>query len=146
LNRYNPESVHKRVDYIRFNYKNKDFPNNFENFVYPIVLYDRSGIITDANKAFRFLTRITQDDILNGAVNIFYHLSANQKGLSETARNAYDGKEIVYIGSGCLIQISDDNPNRYELSSHPNAIFFPMEQGVGNVKLVGMLLDENKTD
>jgi len=52
------------------------------------------------------------------------------------ARNAYNGMENVFIDSGCIIKTNYDDPNKYELSRFPNAIFFPMTRGIGDVKLV----------
>ena len=144
MENYDPESVHNRVGYIQYIYKNKNLPNNFENFMLPIVLYGRDGIIADANKMFRTLTRITQDDIHTGAAIIFESLNKNNTGIEETARNAFDGKEHVYIGEKHLIETDNDNPEKLELSDYVNAIFFPMIHDNEGICVAGILLDRDK--
>ena len=146
MNKYNPDSVHKRVDYIQYIYKNKDYPNNFEYFILPIAIYDRTGIIAGANKKFRNLVRITEDNIQNGTVNIFDCLDDKQTRLVETVHNTFDGGERIYKGVGSLIKTEEENPGIYELSCYPNAIFFPIARDRDGISLAGILLDENKTD
>jgi hypothetical protein len=146
MGKYDAERVHKRVDYIQYIYKNKDYPNNFEDFILPIAVYSRNGTIAGVNKIFRKLTKITEDDLQLEKANIFSLLNEKETGLAEAAHNAFDGKEKVYKGAGSLIQTTEDNPGKYELSRYPNAIFFPMSRDKEGYKLVGVLLDDNKTN
>ena len=145
MDKYNPESVHKRVDYVQYIYKNIIYPAAFENFIYPIAVYDLEGTIAAANRAFRKLVGIEADDVQNSAVNLFDHLDEKNAGLVAVVRNAFDNKESVYEGTGCLIK-AEGKPAMYELSRYPNAMAFPVVRDGAGVLLAGILLDEKKSD
>ena len=146
MDKYNSDSVHKRVDYVQYIYKNKIYPTNFEYFYFPIAVYDRDGIIAAANRKFRDLTEIMEADIAQKKTSIFDYLDDENSGLAEAARNAFDGKENVYIGEKRLIHAEADTPEDYLLSKYPNAIFFSIARDRDGVTLAGILLDENKND
>jgi PAS domain-containing protein len=92
LYKYRQERIHTRMGYVQYIYKNRDTYSAFEDFSFPIVLYDRKGIIAAANKRFRDFTEIKEDDIRPGKINIFDYLDDENAGLLETAHNAFDGK------------------------------------------------------
>ena len=146
MDKYNPYSVHRRVDYVQYIYKNKIYPNHFEDFYFPIAVYDRNGIIAEANRKFRNLAKITENEIRDKKANIFDYINASDTGLAEAAHNAFDGNENVYIGDKRLIRAEAGTPEEYLLSKYPNAIFFPIARDRNGVTLAGILLDENKTD
>lgn len=129
MDKYSPDSVHKRVDYVQHIYSN--YPENFENFTLPIAAYDRGGVIAGANRIFRSLT--------GSPGNLYGCL--DDPALADAARAAFDGGEHVYRGAGRLLRTSAGKAAQYQLGQYPNAIFFPMAQG-----LAGILLDENKPD
>jgi len=116
----------------------------FENFTYPISVYDESGKITDANNIFRKLAGINEDDINSGAVNLFELLNGNTK-LADAAHHAFDGKEEV-CRNMCPILHTKSAIADYQITLFPNAIFFPMTCDHEHVLLAGVLLDENKSD
>ena len=146
MDRYNAESVHKRVDYVQYIYKNTNlFPTNFESFVYPIAVYDRNGIIVRANRLFRRLADISADDIQHEKANIFDCLNNDNVVLMEAAHNAFDGNEKVYQNIDCALYTKSITAEK-QLSNFPNAIFFPMYFDREGVRLSAVLLDENKTD
>ena len=146
MNKYHPERIHKRVDYVQYIYKHRDTYSAFESFMFPIVIYDRNGTISAANKMFRDFTEIKQDDIQFEKTNIFDYLNDRNAGLLEVAHNAFDGKENVYTGDKRLILAEAGTPEEYLLSKYPNAIFFPIARDGDGISLAGILLDENKTD
>ena len=146
MNKYHPDRVHKRVDYAQYIYKMRDTYSAFESFIFPIVIYSRDGTIAAANKDFRYLTEIKEDDIQLKKVNIFDYLDDTNAGLIEAARNAFDGKENVYIYDRRLIHAEADSPEDYVSSKYPNAIFFPIARDEVGICLVGILLDKNTTD
>ena len=146
VDRYRPDRVHKRVDYIQFIYKNTIYPEALENFLLPIAIFGRDGTVAVANDMFRKLAGITKGDIEKGEVNIFTCLEEKHAGLSEAAYIAFDGKENVYKGCGSLIHTKGGKVEEYQLNRHPNAIFFPMARDEGGISLAGILLDESKTD
>jgi len=72
LDCYSAEKVHARVDYARYIYRNvAKHPIAFENFNFPIAVYEQNGKIAGANWVFRYLTGIEPDDIHSGRANIF---------------------------------------------------------------------------
>jgi len=135
------------VGYVQYIYKNTDlYPTNFENFSFPIVIYDRDGIITAANWHFRGIAGITSDDIKNGTVNVFDRLNDKNAGLVEAAHNAFDGRERVYEGKDRLLHAEPGTSAYLQLEDYPNAIFFPMSRDRDGINLAGILLDKNKTE
>ena len=142
MDQYNPERVHTRVAYIQYIYKNEIYPEAFDNFVLPIAVYGRSGIIAKANDTFRKLTGIRSDDIQNGAVNIFACLDDKNTVLTEAAHNAFDGKEKVCEGIGRAIRAKQGSVEYLQLEDYPNAIFFPIARDCDGITLAGVLLDE----
>ena len=147
MNKYNPDSVHKRVGYVQYIYQNTDlYPTNFEVFSFPIVVYDRNGIITAANKCFRELAGVMSDDILGGAVNIFDCFDDHNAEFVEAAHNAFDGKERVYEGTDRLLHAEPGTSVYLQLEDYPNAIFFPIARDHEGISLAGVLLDKNKTE
>ena len=145
VDRYNPDSVHKRVDYVQYIYKNSMHPNNFENLSFPIAAYDHAGKITGANSMFREIAGITEDDIEIEKANIFDCLNDKNAVLIEAAHNAFDGEEKVYENISPALHTKGDIAG-YKISLFPNAIFFPMTLDRAGVKLAGILLDKNKAD
>ena len=146
MDQYNPERVHTRVGYIQYIYKNEIYPEAFDNFVLPLAVYGRNGIITQANDTFRKLAGLRSDDIRNGAVNIFERLDDKNTVLTEAAHSAFDGKEKVCEGIGRAIRAKPESVEYLQLENYPNAIFFPIARDGGGISLAGVLLDENKTD
>ena len=146
MDKYNQDSVHRRVDYVQYIYKNKVYPNHFEDFYFPIAVYDRDGIIAEANRKFCNLAKMTENEIRDKKANIFDCLNENDAELAEATHNAFDGKENVYKGKNRLIRAEADTPEDYLSSKYPNAIFFPIARDGDGVSLAGVLLDENKTD
>ena len=146
MDKYRPERVHKRVDYVQYIYKHRDTYSAFESFMFPIIVYDRDGIVAAANSMFREFTEIKEDDIKLNKINIFDYLDDRNAGLMEAAHNIFDGKENVYKGTNRLIRAEADTPEAYLSSKYPNAIFFPMTYDRDGITLAGILLDENKTD
>ena len=146
MDKYNPERVHTRVGYIQYIYKNEIYPEAFENFVLPLAVYDRGGIIAQANDTFRKLAGLRSDDIQNGAVNIFERLDDKNTVLIEAAHNVFDGKEKVCEGIGRAIRAKPGSVEYLQLEDYPNAIFFPIARDRDGISLAGILLDENKTD
>jgi len=145
LNKYHPERIHKRVDYVQHLYWDNELYSLFEGFIYAIAVYGRDGIIEAANRKFRDFTKIRGDEIQLKKINIFDYIDDTNVGLVEAAHNAFDGKESVYIGDKRLINAKADSPEDYLLSQFPNAIFFPMAHDRDGISLVGILLDRIKS-
>ena len=151
MNKYDPERVYKRVDYVRYIYRLRNEYSAFESFMFPIVIYSRDGTIAAANSMFRDLTIITETDIQLGKINIFDYLDNSNAGLFKAAQNAFDENENVYInekrrGAQRLLHAEAGSPEDYLLSKYPNAIFFPVFREGDVISLAGMLLDENKVN
>ena len=147
MNKYNPDSVHKRVGYVQYMYNNTDlFPTNFESLSFPIAVYNRDGIITAANKYFREVAGILSDDIKNGIVNIFDCLDDKNAEFVEAVHNAFDGKERVYEGKDRLLCAEPGTSVYLQLEDYPNALLFPIARDREGISLAGVLLDKNKTD
>ena len=146
MGKYQADKVHTRVDYVRYIYKNTDlFPNNFENFQFPVAVYSRDGEIAEANKYFRDIAGIASGDIRHEKVNIFDCLNKKSAGLIEAARNAFGGGESVYEGMRPLC--AEPGTPAYKLIAKlPNAIFFPMACDCEKVTLAAILLDSKETD
>ena len=144
MDQYLPERVHTRVEYVHQTYMCRDTYKVFENFTYPISVYDESGKITEANDIFRKLAGVNEDEIHSGKVNLFDLLNGNTK-LADAAHQAFDGKEEV-CQNMCPILHTKDVIADYQITLFPNAIFFPMTCDHEHVLLAGMLLDENKKD
>jgi len=135
------------VGYVQYIYHNTDrHPNNFENFTFPIVVYDRNGIITAANQDFRDISGVVPDDIHNGTVNIFDHLNDKNAGFVETAQNVFDGKERAYEGTDLLLRAEPGTTRYLQLEDYPNALLFPIARDRDGISLAGILLDKNKTE
>jgi len=143
LNKYNADSVHKRVDYVQYTYKYER--SCFDGLAFPIAVYDRDGIIAGANKIFREISGITEDDIRLGKVNFFDCLNDKNAVFIEAAHNAFSGGEKVYQNISPALHTNGDIAD-YQITLFPNAIFFPMTYDRDGVKFAGVLLDENKVD
>ena len=142
MDRYTPERVHRRVDYIQYIYWN--FPDNFESFTYPLAVYNRDGTVTDANELFRELLAAKPDKVQSGTINLFEHLSEKNAGLVQTARNTFDGSERTYEGTDRLLCAAPETPAYFLSGRFSNAIFFPIARDGDGVSLAGILLDEHK--
>ena len=146
MNKYSPDRVHRRVDYIQYTYSNTQIhPRAFEISSFPVAVYDHDGKIAGANKIFRDVAGITEEDILNRKANIFDCINETNTILIEAAHGAFDGEEKVYLSispalntNGCIAD--------YQITLYPNAIFFPMSYDGDGVRLAGVLLDEETTD
>ena len=146
MDKYNPENVHKRVDYVQYIYKNTAlYPNNFENFTYPIAVYNRDGIIAGANKFFRKLAGITMDDIRRKKANIFDCLNDKNTGLLEAAHEVFDSREKIYRDFDHVLHTRSAIAD-YQIADYPNAIFFPMSFDRDGVRLGGILLDNEEPE
>jgi len=143
LNKYFPDIIHRRVDYAQYTFRLA--PQAFDGLKFPIAVYGKDGIITGANKYFREVARITQDNIQNRTANLFNLLNNENALLTEAAHNAFDGKEKVYQGIGRALCSEPGTIEYLRLEDYPNAIFFPMAIECGGVTLAGILLDDNKT-
>lgn len=146
LYKYRPERIHKRMGYVQYAYKNRDTYSAFEDCTFPIALYNRDGIIAAVNKRFYDFTGVKDIDIQHGKINIFELFDNENAGLLEAARNAFDGKEIVYRSGKRILRAEPDTPEDRLLKKHPNAMFYPMTRDNNGIKLVGILLDDNRTD
>ena len=146
MDKYRPERIHTRIDYVQYIYKLRDEYSAFESFMFPIVIYNRDGTIAAANSMFRDFTGIKEDDIKFKKINIYDYLDETNAGLVEAARNAFDGKDFVYIGDKRLIHAETNTPEDYLLNKYPNAIFFPIARDEDGISLAGILLDTDKTD
>ena len=147
MSKYNADSVHKRVDYARYIYKNTDiYPTAFESLSYPIAAYGRDGVIVGANRYFREVARITAKEIQNGSVSFFDCLIENNAMLLEAAHNAFDGEEKVYEDIGPALRAEPGTAVYLQLADFPNAIFFPMAYDREGVKLAAVLLDSKEKE
>ena len=144
MDRYTPERVHRRVDYIQYIYWN--CPDNFESFTYPLAVYNRDGTVTDANKLFRELVSAEPSEVASGTISLFDRLNERNAGLAETARNTFDGNERAYEGADRLLCAAPETAAYHLLNRFPNAIFFPVARDKNGIRLAGILLDENKPD
>jgi len=132
------------VDYVQFIYTNADkHPDIFETLPLPIAAYGRDGVVAGANRIFRELVDITEDDIRLGKVNIHDCLNDNDAALTEAAHNAFDGSEKVYQNVGRALHTKSNFTDGL-LSKFPNAIFFPMTFDREGVKLGAVLLDHKE--
>ena len=147
MNRYNADSVHRRVDYTRYIYRNTDiYPTAFESLSYPIAAYGRDGIIAGANKYFRDVAGITADEVQNGSVNFFDCLIENNALLLEAAHNAFNGEEKLYEDIGPALHAEPGTAVYLQLADFPNAIFFPMAYDREGVRLAAVLLDSKEKE
>ena len=146
LYKYRLERLNARIGYVQYIYSLRETKKAFDNFIFPIVVYSRDGTITAANRKFREFTKIKEDNIQLEKINIFDLLDNENTELVEAAHMAFSGIENVYTGDKRLLHAKADSPEDYLLSQFPNAIFYPMTYDQEGVKLVGILLDTNKTD
>jgi len=145
LYKYNFERIHTRMNYIQYLFTHKNHRSLFDSFLFPIVVYDRDGTIAAANNMFRDFTGINEDDIQLKKVNIFDYIENENDGLEEAVRMAFSGTPNVYISDARILHAETDAPEDFMIQNYPNAIFYPMTYEQGRVKLVGILLDDNKT-
>ena len=134
------------MDYVKHIYSLRSSSTVFDNFSFPIVVYDRDGKITAANYMFCEFTEITEDDIQLNRVSIFDYIDNENAGLEEAVRIAFSGVPNVYISDTRILRAETDTPEDLMIHDYPNAIFYPMKYDNEGVKLVGILLDDNKTD
>ena len=145
MDKYNAESVHTRIDYVRYIYRNDLYPKNFDSLPFPIAVYGGDGVIAGANKSFREIAGITADDISQGRANLFDCLNSDNAALVEAAHNAFDGKERVYQGIGHALRTKTKTAANV-LSNYPNAIFFPIACDREGVIHGAVLLDCKETE
>jgi len=132
------------MEYVRHIYTHRD--SAFEIFPFPLIIYSRDGTIEAANKEFCEIAKIKEDDIQQKNVNIFDYIdNKDNHGLDEAVRMAFSGVPNVYISDTRIIRTEKETPEDYLSNQYPNAIFYPMTYGGEDVKLVGILLDDNKT-
>ena len=144
--KYRHERLQSRMDHVQYMYQIRESSAVFENFVFPIVIYARDGTIAAANKRFRKLAEIREDDIQRKKANIFDYIDNNDNyGLEEAVHIAFSGVPNVYISDTCIIRAKPGTPNEDESRQYPNAIFYPMAFDQDGAKLVGILLDDNQT-
>ena len=146
LYKYRHERIHTRMGYVKYLFTHEYNLSLFDSFSFPIIVYDSDGIITAANMDFRNLTEIKEDDIQQKKVNIFDYIDKENDGLEEAVRMAFSGVPNVFISDTRIIRAETGTPEDYISSKYPIAIFYPMTYEQGSVKLVGILLDDNKTD
>ena len=138
MDKYSVDKVERRTDYVQYIYKNTEaYPTTFEGFAFPIAIYSRVGTIVGANKIFREIIGITQDDIQKGSGNIFDVLNAE---LTETAQSVFYNVKKVIQDKTPLIRKNGKTDN-YRIEQFPNAIFFPMSYKRGSVECGAILLD-----
>ena len=144
--KYRHERIFSRMEYLRYVYTHREAHSSFENFMFPVVVYGRDGTIEAASKEFREIAKIEDGDIPQKKANIFDYIdNEDNYGLEEAVRMAFRGVPNVYISDTRIIRSETGSSEAYISRQYPNAIFYPMTyDGVG-VKLVGILLDDNKT-
>jgi hypothetical protein len=141
LGKYDAYSVHRRVDYARYTYKNADKYSAFDDLQFPIAVYDHSGIIVGTNRYFRSIAEVSADDIRFDKINIFDLLNEQCTALIEAAHDVFNGDERVYEAVGCALGAEPGTIKYLQLEDYPNAIFFPMAYELGEVRLGAILLD-----
>ena len=147
MGQYSTESVQKRTMFVRYLYKNTQYPTQFERFELPIAAYGRDGVIVEANKYFREISGITEDDLQQGAKNIFDYLNRESHVLIEAAYHVFNGGgEKAYEDVGRVICAEPGTIAYFQLGRLPNAIFFPLSVDKDGVKLGAVLLDEKRAD
>jgi hypothetical protein len=126
MNIINKYSIHDRVEYIQDMFVLSDrFPTAFECFVLPLAAYDAEGKMVRANKIFRRLTGITEDDISCGRANLFKYLNEKNKGIIGAAKKAFDDEEVI-LQDLIYPMCSAARGEEKELSLFKNAVFFPL--------------------
>ena len=144
--KYRHERLQSRMDHVQYMYKIRESSTVFENFVFPIVIYNRDGTIAAANKDFRDLAKICEADIQLEKLNILDYIDNNDNyGLEEAVHMAFGGVPNVYISDTRIIRAETGTPLEDESMQHPNVIFYPMTYDQDDVKFVGILLDDNQT-
>jgi len=144
LGSYKLESVRKRIGFIQFIYQQTaTFPNNFENFSFPVAVYNRAGVVMGANKYFRTIAGISQEDVSLGKANIFKLLNDKGNGLVVAADAVFGGKEKI-CEDVCPALRTYGAVAAHQVGFFPNAIFFPMTTDRGSVKLAAVLLDKSE--
>jgi hypothetical protein len=134
------KNLQQRVRHIRSMYECLDeFPNVFENFVFPVAIYDRDGKAIIANNCFRSLTIISNCDVKQGSANIFDCLNNEEAGIIEAARKAFDGNAEVVQNFVCPL-IPDSEASKITLSLFKGAVFFPIAYLVGKIHYCAVLL------
>ena len=134
------------MEYLRYVYTRRESHTTFENFMFPVVFYGRGGTIEAASKEFREIVKIEDGDIQQKKANIFDYIdNEDNYGLEEAVRMAFSGVPNVYISNTRIIRAETGTSEAYISSQYPNAIFYPMTYDGEGVKLVGILLDDNKT-
>jgi len=141
------DSIHDRVDYIRYLFDNTDkHPTAFELFVLPLAAYDESGVLVRADKKFRSFTGVTEDDIRTGCVNFFDCLNKENKGIVGAAKKAFIGEEVVVQDLVCPLCPATEGV-KPEICRYHGAVFFPMTYDREHVPYSGVLLmDEDIAD
>jgi PAS domain-containing protein len=146
MDRYSVDKVNRRADFVQYMYLNTvRFPMEFECFVLPIAAYDREGKIVRANKYFRELAGISEDDVQEGRINFYECLNHENAGLVEAALGVFENTKKVVRDVGLLLR-PNEKTDDYQLSRYPNAIFFPMTYKQGDVECGAVLLDWGETD
>ena len=141
MNKYSAVVVRKRIEYIRYIFKStEEFPTAFENFAFPVAAYDKGGTIVGANKAFRELALISEDDICHEKANVLECFCCENAGLAEAAHAAFENTEKICPDLGCSLHTRAASGD-YLLAMFPNAIFFPMSYDHGAVRYGAVLLD-----
>ena len=134
-----PLIVHFRVDVVQRDYTNN--PKHFENHILPIAAYDRDGIIAGANKLFRNLIGVSENDIQKGAINLYDYIDEKKVNLIDLAHNAFNGGERVCKDARCILQTEAEQTYLY-----PFAILFPMTRDGDDVTLAGIMLGKDEFD
>jgi len=135
-------AVHNQIDFIRFLYLNPEkHPTGLDMLVNPIAVYDRDGNIVNANKDFRKISDIAEDDIRGKGANLFEYLNNTEnEGLTEAAKTAlYNGtKYFEEIKLPLLVKTARAAK---EMALYTKAAFFPITHNRdGSVKYGAMLL------
>ena len=145
MNRIDPDSIHDRVEYIRYMFDNADkHPTAYELFVLPIAAYDSDGKLVKADKKFRSFTGITEEDIRSGRANIFDCLNKENKGIVSAAKKAFHDEEVIVHDLVCPLRPATEGV-RPEICRYRDAVFFPMAYDREYVPYCGVLLIDEET-
>jgi hypothetical protein len=123
-----------------------EFPNALENFVRPIAVYSRDGVIVKATKVFRDLAEITQDGIGRSEANLYDRLNTDNAELSEAARSVFDDTEVLLEDVKNPLRVKSKT-SVMQLAVYPGLLFFPMSYIREDVEYGAVLLiPEHKDD
>ena len=143
VNTIDADGIFSRVEQTKYMYENIDkFPTALEKFLFPFSLFDRNGKVVIANRRFRNLTGITEDDINKSSANIFDYLN---ESIAEAVKKSFDEDEDVIMQNRALPLRPHTTAAESALEQLQSAILFPMTYKDSEVQYVGYLLMFEKT-